>query len=321
LDKSIDWETFEDYKNLEDNQFLYAIKKGRPLSYHLIDFKGLKEINDIEMKEKYYKHKLNKKNAVYNPKHSYDVFIINYMTISSENVVIYINGKPENYNINEFRSLFLNYKTLLNIPIFKYWTRSKIFKLWVNYVRRQRRKKAEKKLKGRLHILDQPIVEGLKMIKQLLRNITEINIFRLNSKEAKFPNQFVMDYQIEIKVINKEFENYRYKIKEIIKKMCEEEVHNFMMNKKMLDTYAVKEENNLIQKIEKQTIDYDINKSIKEIKNIKETNKDTINYKNISKNENNSQIINKDKEKNNNNKENNKNDNIKKKETKKILKK
>ena len=303
LDKSIDWEFFEDYKNLENNQFLYAIKKGRPLSYHLIDFKGLKEINEIEMKEKYYKHKLNKTDGLYNPKHSQDVFIINYMTISLENVVIYVNGKPENYNINEFRSLFLNYKTLLNIPIFKFWTRSKIFKLWVNYVRRQRRKKYEKKLKGKLHILDKPIVEGIKNIKQLLRDVAEINIFRLNSKEAKFPNQFVMDYQEEIKIINKEFENYRSKIKEIIKNMCEEEVHDFMMSKKMLDTYAVREDNNLLMKIETQKNSGIKNKSNK---NSKDINKDSNSYKDTFKDDNYNKKDNKNKEnKTNSEKKNN----------------
>jgi len=174
------------------------------------------------MKEKYYKHKLNKTNATLATHHSQNIFIINYMTISSENVIIYINGKPEYYNINEFKS--------------------KIFKLWLNYVQRQRRKKYEKKLKEKLHILDKPIAEGIMEIKRLLRRIKEINIFRLNSKEAKFPNQFIIDYQKEIININKDFDYYRSRIKDIIKNMCEEEVHNFMINKKMLDSKAVTED-------------------------------------------------------------------------------
>ena len=252
LDKSIDWETFQEFNNLENNQFLYAIKKGKPLSYHLIDFKELKRLNEIEMKEKYYKHKLNKTNATLATHHSQNIFIINYMTISSENVIIYINGKPEYYNINEFKSLYLNYKALTNIPIFKYWIKSKIFKLWLNYVQRQRRKKYEKKLKEKLHILDKPIAEGIMEIKRLLRRLKEINIFRLNSKEAKFPNQFIIDYQKEIININKDFDYYRSRIKDIIKNMCEEEVHNFMVNKKMLDSKAVTEDMKLIIKIETQ---------------------------------------------------------------------
>ena len=286
LDTTIDWETFDKYKYLENNEFLYAIRRGKPLSYYLIDFKELKKINEIEMKEKYYKHKLKQNKDNYTPKHSQDIFIINYMTISSENVIIYINGKPENYNVNEFKSLYLNYKTLTNIPIFKYWTRSKIFKLWLNYVQRQRRKKYEKKLKEKMHILDKPVVEGIINIKQLLRELKEINIFRLNSREAKFPTQFILDYQRELLVINKEFDYYRTKIKEVIRKMCEEEVHNFMVKKKMLKTRAVEEDNKLLMKIETQIKDNNKSKNNKSTKadnnkdNIKENNKSTFNKEN-----------------------------------------
>ena len=318
LDKSIDWETFEDYKNLENNEFLYAIKKGKPLSYYLADFKELKKINQIEMKEKYYKHKLNKTNSLYAPKHSQDIFIINYMTISSENVIIYVNGKPENYNINEFKSIYLNYKTLTNIPLFKYWTRSKIFKLWLNYVQRQRRKKYEKKLKERLHILDKPIVEGIMDIKKIFREVKNINIFRLNSKEAKYPNQFIIDYQNEIIAINKEFEYHRNKIKEIIKNMCEEEVYNFMVLKKMLNTKALNEDFKLLQKIENEIKDNNKsnnNKENKDDNNKDKENKDKDNKddknKNISKDDKNKNRSNND-DKNKNNSKDDKNKNISK---------
>ena len=319
LDKSIDWETFGKYKELENNQFLYAIKKGKPLSYYLIDFKELKKLNEIEMKEKYYKHKLNKAHSKeYPPKHSEEIFIINYMTISAENVIIYIEGKPENYNINEFKSLYLNYKTLTNIPLFKFWTRSKIFKLWLNYVQRQRRKKYEKKLKEKLHILDRPIVEGYINIKKLLRQVREINIFRLNSKEAKFPNQFIIDYQKEINGINKDFDYYRNKIKEIIKSMCEEEVHNFMVIKKMLDTKAMDEDTKLLMKIESQKIEKEMNKLIinkenkidddKENEKEKDNNeKDKENNK-INNKEGDKDINNKNKSKQNKDNKDNKND-------------
>ena len=317
LDKSIDWETFDKYKELENNQFLYAIKRGKPLSYHLTDFKELKRLNQIEIKEKYYKHKLTKINcATYTPKHSDDIFIINYMTISTENVIIYIDGKPENYNVNEFKSLYLNYKTLTNIPIFKYWTKSKIFKLWLNYVQRQRRKKYEKKLKEKLHILDAPIIEGIINIKKKIRQVKEIKIFRFNSKEAQFPNQFIIDYQRLINGINKEFESYRSGIKEIIKNMCEEEVHNFMVAKKMIDTKAMDEDAKLLMKIEsqKKEKEKDNNQSNnnKDIKtNDNKDNKDKDNNKEIeitSNNNINSQdkdskenINNDDKSKDNNN--------------------
>ena len=254
LDKTIDWETFEEYKDLEENQFLYAIKKGKPLSYYLIDFKELKKINEKETNEKYNKHKL-KKNQNYTPKHSEEVLIINYMTISSESVIIYVNGKPESYNINEFKSLYMNYKNLITIPLFKYWNKSKIFKLWLKYVQRQRRKKYEKKLKERLHILDRPVFNGIKYIKKILGDLTTINIFRLNSKEPKFPNQFMLDYHYEIIVINKDFDLIRSKVKEIIKNMCDKEVQNFMATKKITDMNDEIEENKMMAKIEEKRME------------------------------------------------------------------
>jgi len=107
-------------------------------------------------------------------------------------------------------------------------------------------------LKEKLHISDKPIAEGIMEIKRLLRRLKEINIFRLNSKETKFPNQFIIDYQKEIININKDFDYYRSRIKDIIKNMYEEEVRNFMINKKMLDSKAVTEDMKLIIKIETQ---------------------------------------------------------------------
>ena len=49
-----------------------------------------------------------------------------------------------------------------------------------------------------MHILDKPIVKGIINIKKLLRQVKDINIFRLNSKEAQYPNQFIIDYQNEV---------------------------------------------------------------------------------------------------------------------------
>ena len=255
LDKTIDWETFEEYKDLEENQFLYAIKKGKPLSYYLIDFKELKKINEKETNEKYNKHKL-KKHQNFTAKHPEEVLIINYMTISNESVIIYVNGKPESYNINEFKSLYMNYKSLITIPLFKYWNKSKIFKLWLKYVQRQRRKKYEKKLKERLHILDRPVFNGIKYIKKILGDLTSINIFRLNSKEPKFPNQFMLDYHYEIIMINKDFEFIRSKVKEVIKSMCDKEVQHFMKTKKITDMNDAIEENKMMAKIEEKRMEH-----------------------------------------------------------------
>ena len=174
-----------------------------------------------------------------------------------------------------------------------------------------------------MHILDKPIVEGIINIKKLLRQVKDINIFRLNSKEAQYPNQFIIDYQNEISYINKEFENYRSKIKEIIKEMCEEEVHNFMVIKKMLDSRAVQEDNKLLMRIETQTNkdskndkDKDKEKDIKD--NNKDTNKDANikdNSKEVSKinNKENNKSISKDNNTSKNAKDNKNNDKEKEK--------
>ena len=199
------------------------------------------------------------------------------MTISSESVIIYVNGKPEIYTINEFRRLYKNYKALITIPSFKYWNRSKIFKLWLKYVQRQRRKKNEKKLKERLRILDRPIVEGIKKIRKILEEIIDINIFRLNSRTAKFPNQFILDYHYQIVTINKEFDFIRSRMKEIVKDMCDKEVQHFLASKKMPIDEGKKEENKLnINPVEK--IMNNENKN-------NEDNKDNINNNDINNNE------------------------------------
>ena len=294
LDKTIDWETFEEYKDLEDNQFLYAIKKGKPLSYYLIDFKELKKINEKETNEKYNKHKL-KKNQNFTPKHPEEVLIINYMTISSESVIIYVNGKPESYNVNEFKSLYMNYKNLITIPLFKYWNKSKIFKLWLKYVQRQRRKKYEKKLKERLHILDRPVFNGIKYIKKILGDLTTINIFRLNSKEPKFPNQFMLDYHYEIIVINKDFDLIRSKVKEVIKNMCDKEVQNFMATKKITDMKDEIEENKMMAKIEEKRMEnYNLEHHDHDEKNNEQNMNEYLNDNNDNKS-NKESILNRDK--------------------------
>lgn len=91
----------------------------------------------------------------------------------------YIYGTTVIYSVNEWRDFFQKFKKLMNIPLFKNYRMNKLFDLWRNYVKKHKKTFYTEKLKGRLHHIDIALLDGIKIIKKILKEMININIFKV----------------------------------------------------------------------------------------------------------------------------------------------
>jgi hypothetical protein len=67
----------------------------------------------------------------------------------------------------------------MNIPLFKNYRMNKLFDLWRNYVKKHKKTFYTEKLKGRLHHIDISLLDGIKVIRKILKEMANINIFKV----------------------------------------------------------------------------------------------------------------------------------------------
>lgn len=134
----------------------------------------------------------------------------------------YENGASNIYSINEWIDFYCKFKILLEIPLFKNFRNAKLFELWCKYLKKTNKTLYLEKLKKKFHHIDQSLLNGLIEIKVILKEMAEVNIFALDSKEAVTINKFQEIHRSKLKDLDKLMNNYRQKVKDEITKACDE---------------------------------------------------------------------------------------------------
>jgi len=158
----------------------------------------------------------------------------------------YQNGNSSVYSVVMWKDFYIKFKKLLEIPLFKNFRTSKLFDLWRRFLKKTRKTLFTEKLKKKFHHIDESLLKGIMEIRKILKEMTKVNIFKIDLKEAITINKFQELHKIGLKELDKTIEQYRADVKREITKACGASYQKYKELKK------ITLEDNLVNKKEKK---------------------------------------------------------------------
>lgn len=134
----------------------------------------------------------------------------------------YVNGNSTIYSVEEWIDFYTKFKTLLSIPLFKNFRNAKLFELWRRFLKKTNKMLYMEKLKKRFHHIDTNLLTGLLEVKMILKEMSSINMFAIDTKEAITINRFQELHKTKIKELERTVNSYRERIKQEITRACDE---------------------------------------------------------------------------------------------------
>ena len=123
------------------------------------------------------------------------------------------------------------------------------------------------KLKKRFHHIDDALLKGLMEIRQILKEMSSINIFKVDIKEAIQITRFQEMHKLNLKELDKTMEYYRALVKKEIQKACNTSYMNYKELKKItLEDNVI----NTGKKAKKVDENFDFGQNKKSSNNIKD---------------------------------------------------
>jgi energy-coupling factor transporter ATP-binding protein EcfA2 len=198
----IDFTTFNKYLYLRDNEFLYCKRVGNPIQFIECVYSELMPKKDKKTKKIKTKHNLE------------------YITMSKNTVMQYINGNCVILSVPEWIDFCVKFKKLLSIRLFKNYRTAKLFDLWRKFYKKSMKTLYTEKLKKKFHHIDHSLLTGIFEIRALLKEMSNLNIFKLDSREPVTLTRFQEDHKNSLKELDNLIELYRKNVKKIIEKSC-----------------------------------------------------------------------------------------------------
>jgi hypothetical protein len=158
----------------------------------------------------------------------------------------YQNGNSSVYSVVMWKDFYIKFKKLLEIPLFKNFRTAKLFDLWRRFLKKTRKTLFTEKLKKKFHHIDESLLKGFMEIRKILKEMTKVNIFKLDMKEAITINKFQELHKMGLKELDKTIEQYRCDVKKEISKACGASYQKYKELKK------ITLEDNLVSKKEKK---------------------------------------------------------------------
>jgi hypothetical protein len=158
----------------------------------------------------------------------------------------YQNGNSSVYSVVMWKDFYIKFKRLLEIPFFKNFRTAKLFDLWRRFLKKTRKTLFTEKLKKKFHHIDESLLKGIMDIRKILKEMTKVNIFKIDLKEAITINKFQELHKIGLKELDKTIEQFRGDVKKEISKACGASYQKYKELKK------ITLEDNLVNKKEKK---------------------------------------------------------------------
>jgi len=158
----------------------------------------------------------------------------------------YQSGSSSVYSVVMWKDFCIKFKKLLEIPLFKNFKTSKLFDLWRRFLKKTRKTLFTEKLKKKFHHIDESLLKGFMEIRKILKEMTKVNIFKIETKEAITINKFQELHKIGLKEIDRTIEQFRSDVKREISKACGASYQKYKELKK------ITLEDNLVNKKEKK---------------------------------------------------------------------
>jgi len=158
----------------------------------------------------------------------------------------YQNGNSSVYSVVMWKDFYIKFKKLLEIPLFKNFRTAKLFDLWRRFLKKTRKTLFTEKLKKKFHHIDESLLKGFMEIRKILKEMTKVNLFKLDMKEAITINKFQELHKMGLKELDKSIEQYRSDVKKEISKACGASYQKYKELKK------ITLEDNLVSKKEKK---------------------------------------------------------------------
>lgn len=158
----------------------------------------------------------------------------------------YQNGNSSVYSVVMWKDFYIKFKRLLEIPLFKNFKTAKLFDLWRRFLKKTRKTLFIEKLKKKFHHIDECLLKGFMEIRKILKEMTKVNIFKIDFKEAITINKFQEMHKVGLKELDKTIDQYRSDIKREISKACGSSYQKYKELKK------ITLEDNIVNKKEKK---------------------------------------------------------------------
>lgn len=158
----------------------------------------------------------------------------------------YQNGNSSVYSVVMWKDFYIKFKKLLEIPLFKNFRTAKLFDLWRRFLKKTRKTLFTEKLKKKFHHIDESLLKGFMEIRKILKEMTKVNIFKIDLKEAITINKFQELHKMGLKELDKTIDQYRSDVKREISRACGASYQKYKELKK------ITLEDNLVNKKEKK---------------------------------------------------------------------
>jgi hypothetical protein len=145
----------------------------------------------------------------------------------------YVSGNSSIYSISDWINFYIKFKTLQDIPLFKNYRNAKLFQLWRRYLKKTNKTLYMEKLKKKFHHIDPHLLNGIMEIRKILKEMTEINIFLLDNKEALTINTFEDMHQKRLRELERALLIIRHKVKKETAKSCDDSYQAYKELKKI----------------------------------------------------------------------------------------
>lgn len=138
-----------------------------------------------------------------------------------------VGGNSSIFSITEWADFYTKFKTLLAISLFKNFRNAKLFELWRRFLKKTNKTLYLEKLKKKFHHIDQSLLNGLMEIKEILKEMSNVNIFALDAKEAMTINKFQEIHKGQLKDLDKKLNVFRERVKQETTKACDESYQTY----------------------------------------------------------------------------------------------
>ena len=218
----INFETFNKHLYLQDNDFLYAIRKGGPVDFVLCTYQDINKSSSLSKKSILTKGKIKAPP-------------VEYITISKNTILHYQKGQPTVYSITEWVENYLKFKKLMSIPLFKNFKTAKLFELWRRFFKKTTRAYYTEKFQKRFQLIDKHLLKGIHEIRRILEQMENANnIFSLEGlTNAVFSTTFKEIHQRNLQQLDAKIEGYRQQVKKELVKACNDSYKAYKSLKKI----------------------------------------------------------------------------------------
>lgn len=203
----INFTSFTNHLYLKDTEFLYAIRMGGPLDYHLCSFNTISSLQSSS----------------------------EYLTISKTTIIHHHNNHLASYPISSWITYYTNYHLLISIPLFKHFKLSRIFELWRKHYRKCTRTSITQSLLPNFQLIDKHLLTGLRKIRQILEHMqSTLNIFSFEGLfKPVFSTTFKEIHQSNLHKLDLQIESYRHNVKEVLNTALRNSYNMFKCNKRI----------------------------------------------------------------------------------------